>query len=72
MLCPCALSLQMDALGHDAQPQQAMALPEAAEVPGSDGNVIGGQAPTAGWEASRGQSACLWMIRTLKSAEAGP
>ncbi len=42
----------MDDLGHDAQPQQAMALPEAAEVPGSDGNGIGGQAPSLGGKLS--------------------
>ena len=43
----------MDDLGHDAQPQQAMALPEAAEVPGSDGNGIGGQAPEPGLQVIR-------------------
>jgi hypothetical protein len=43
----------MDNLGHDAQPQQALALPEAAEVPGSDGNGIGGQASEPWREAIR-------------------
>ena len=42
----------MDDLGHDAQPQQALALPEAAEVPGSDGNGIGGQASEPGGKLS--------------------
>ena len=61
----------MDDLGHDAQPQQAMAPPEAAEVPGSDGNGIGGQASEPGREAIRSGLPCHWMIRTLKYAQAG-
>ena len=41
----------MDDLGPDAQPQQAMAPPEAAEVPASDGNGIGDLVPLPGREA---------------------
>ena len=35
----------MDALGHDAQHQQAVAPPEETEAAGGDGNGIGGAAP---------------------------
>ena len=49
----------MNDLGHDAQPQHSVALPEAAEVPRSNGNGIGGQAPTAGGEENHIQSPCL-------------
>lgn len=34
-------------------PRQALVVPEAAEVPGSDGNGIGGQAPAPGRQAIR-------------------
>jgi hypothetical protein len=61
----------MNDLGHDAQPQQSVALPDAAEVPRSNGNGIRGQSPTAGEEENHNQSPCLKMIRTLKFAHVG-
>jgi len=61
----------MNDLGHDAQPQQSVALPDAAEVPRSNGNGIGGQAPTAGGEENHSQSPCPKMIRTLKFVHVG-